>query len=94
MRRHQAVTPLPTDLDALPTTMVSEFVREFAVAHHVSFERTGLDDWAEAATRAAGDDVSLDATEKLLVTLKKRHLISGRQMARLMTNHMRERKHV
>ena len=94
MGRSPPPTSLPAELDALPTTQVSEFVRDFALAHDVRFQRTALDDWTEAVTRASGDDVSLDATEKLLVALKKRHLINGRQMARLMTNHMRERKRV
>ena len=94
MGQHHPLKSLPRDLDSLPKTQVSEFVLDFARAHHVEFERTGLDDWAEAVTRAAGDDVALDLTEKLLVTLKKRQLINGRQMARLMTNHMRECKDV
>ncbi|MEN7528752.1 MULTISPECIES: hypothetical protein [unclassified Cupriavidus] len=94
MGQLRAPKTLPAELDALPVEHVSEYVLEFARAHHIEFSRSGVDDWSEAVTRAAGDDVALDATEKLLVTLKKQQLISGRQMARLMTNHMRERKHV
>ena len=73
---------------------MSEFVKQFALAKHIQFKRSGLDDWAEAVTRASGDDVKLDGTGKLLVTLKKKHLINGRQMARLMTNHLREHQSV
>ena len=85
---------LPSDLDALPHKNVSEFIYRFAKSRNVNFKRSGLDQWAEAVTRAAGDDVRLDETGKLLVTLKKRHLIDGRQMARLMTNHLRENRRV
>lgn len=85
---------MPLDPDALPTTGVSSFVERFARAHGVTHVRTGLDDYAEAVTRAAGDDVVLDATGKLLTALKKKELINGRQLARLMTNHMREVKGV
>ena len=94
MDQNNTVGSMPKDLDALPKQRVNEFVQEFAQAHHVDFNRSGLDDWAEAVTRASGDDVKLDYTGKLLVALKKQHLISGRQMSRLMTNHIRERNHV
>jgi len=92
--KFKAVTTLPDDLDELPKRNVSEFVKQFALAKHIQFKRSGLDDWAEAVTRASGDDVKLDRTGKLLVTLKKKHLINGRQMARLMTNHLREHQSV
>jgi hypothetical protein len=82
---------MPDDVDALPTANVSAFVEHYANAHGIRSVRTGLDDYAEAVTRASGDDVQLDATGKLLVALKKNRLINGRQLARLMTNHMRER---
>lgn len=85
---------LPADLDALPQKNVSEFIQLFARSRHVHFKRSGLDAWAEAVTRAAGDDIKLDETGKLLVALKKKHLINGRQMARLMTNHLREHQRV
>jgi hypothetical protein len=77
-------------LNALPLKNVSAFVQRFAMSRDVQFKRTGLDPWAEAVTRASGDDVTLDETGKLLVALKKKHLISGRQMARLMSNHLSE----
>lgn len=81
-------------LDELPLEGVGEFVRRFAATHDITLQRTGLDDWAEAVTRASGDDVRLDTTGKLLVALNKLRLITDRQMARLMTNHMRERESV
>ena len=92
--KFKAVTTLPDDLDELPKKNVREFVKRFALAKHIQFKRSGLDDWAEAVTRASGDDVKLDSTGKLLVSLKKKHLINGRQMARLMTNHLREHQSV
>jgi hypothetical protein len=85
---------LPEDLNALPLKNVSAFVQRFALSRDVHFKRTGLDQWAEAVTRASGDDVTLDETGKLLVALKKKHLINGRQMARLMSNHLSEHRGV
>ena len=83
---------LPEDLNALPLKNVSAFVQRFAMSRDVHFKRSGLDQWAEAVTRASGDDVTLDETGKLLVALKKKQLINGRQMARLMSNHLSEQR--
>ncbi len=49
-----------------------------------------MDDWADAVTRLAGDDVKQDPTDDLLVALTKKNVISGRQMVRLLSNHMKE----
>lgn len=91
---NKALVALPTNPDALPTIHVQRFVERFAKAHGINYVRTGLDDYAEAVTRAAGDEVKLDSVGKLLVVLKKNNLIDGSQLARLMTNHMREVKSV
>jgi hypothetical protein len=85
---------MPQDIEMLPKSGVGAFVDRFARAHKVVYERSRLDDWAEAVTRAAGDDVRLDRTEKVLVALKKLNLVSGRQAARLLTNYMREAEDV
>lgn len=91
---HASDAVMADDVEQLPKEGVGEFVRRFARAHNVVYQRTRLDDWAEAVTRAAGDDVRLDHTEKLLVALKKQHLINGRQAARLLTNYMNESERV
>jgi hypothetical protein len=85
---------LPADLERLPKQGVRDFVERFAQAHGVAYRRSGLDDFAEAITAAAGDDVRLDTTGKLLVAIGKKNLMSGRQIARLMTNHLTETKSV
>lgn len=81
---------LTADVDELPKTGVSDFVRRLAEANQVVYERTLLDDWADAVTRASGDDAKLDATEKLLVALAKKQVINGRQLTRLLNNYMEE----
>ncbi|PQV44111.1 hypothetical protein [Paraburkholderia sp. BL21I4N1] len=89
-----AAASLAADVDKLPTQNVGKFVEQLAQAYGIQYRRSGLDDFAEAVTRAAGDDVKLDLTGKLLVALKKHDRISGRQFARLMANHIREIKRV
>ena len=73
---------------------VGDFVRRLAEANQIVYKRTRLDDWAEAVTQAAGDDVKLDPTEKLLVALAKKHIINGRQAMRLLNNYMEEAESV
>lgn len=91
-KRRAATFKLPSDVAQLPVKDVASYVARLAAAHGVVFKRTRLDDFAEAVTRLAGDDEQLDATGKLLASLRKKSLINGPQLARLMTNHMREQK--
>ncbi|GLQ87283.1 hypothetical protein [Dyella flagellata] len=83
---------VPKDVNKLPSQGIAAYVERLAKAHGIEYRRSGLDDFAEAVTRAAGDDVKLDLTGKLLVALKKKHLINGRQFARLLTNYRKELK--
>jgi hypothetical protein len=81
---------LTTQLEMLPVNGVSDFVHRLALQHGVIAQRTRMDDWADAVTRLASDDVKQDPTDDLLVALTKKNVISGRQMVRLLTNHMKE----
>jgi hypothetical protein len=81
---------LTTKLELLPVNGVSDFVRRLALQHGVIAQRTRMDDWADAVTRLAGDDVKKDPTDDLLVALAKKNVINGRQMVRLLSNHMKE----
>ena len=92
--RRPARIELPRDVDQLPTESVGEFIENFARAHGIRYRRSGLDVWAEAVTRASGDDVRLDHAQELLVALKKKNLLNDHQFSRLLTNHMREVKRV
>lgn len=83
---------VPEDVTQLPHRGVGTFVARLAKAHGVAYKRTQLDDFAEAVTRLAGDDEQLDDTGKLLATLRKKSVINGPQLARLMTNHMSEQQ--
>ncbi len=85
---------LLNDVNNLPVKGVRKFIEHLAAAHGVKYKRTSLDDFAESVTRLAGDEIELDYTEKLLVALKKKDLITARQLARLMTNYMEEVKNV
>jgi hypothetical protein len=92
-QRRPTAFKLPENVAQLPVKDVATYVASLAAAHGVVFKRTRLDDFAEAVTRLAGDDERLDATGKLLATLRKKAVIDGPQLARLMSNHMREQRH-
>jgi hypothetical protein len=69
---------------------VGDFVHQLALQHGVVATHTRMDDWADAITRSAGDEVKKDAVDDLLVALAKKNVITGRQMMRLLSNYMRE----
>jgi hypothetical protein len=78
------------DVSHLPKAGVRQFIERLARAYGVEHKRSGLDAFAEAITRMAGDESMLDETGKLLVELKKRDIINNQQLARLVTNYMAE----
>ncbi|WP_025137699.1 type IV toxin-antitoxin system AbiEi family antitoxin domain-containing protein [Achromobacter sp. DH1f] len=82
---------VPSDPKGLPRRNVGKYIAVIARMHHVSPERTGLDQWAEAVSRAAGDTVQLDDVGRLLAKLKQQQVITGKQMAHLMNNYVTER---
>jgi hypothetical protein len=88
--KNHLIIDLTTQLEMLPVNGVSDFVQRLALQHGVIAQRTRMDDWADAVTRLAGDDVKQDPTDDLLVALTKKNVISGRQMVRLLSNHMKE----
>lgn len=93
-RKMGAAPKLVAGIEDLPTRNVADFVERLAEAYGIQYKRSGLDDFAEAVTRAAGDDVTIDITGKLLIALKKNYRINGLQFSQLMLNHIRETKSV
>ena len=88
----ECLLPLAGEVDSLPTTGVRGFVADLAARHGTTYPRTPLTDWGNSVARVLGDYVELDETERLLVALKNTGVIDGRQAARLIANHFRERK--
>jgi len=85
---------LPEDVKNLPIRQVAEYVSRLAAAHHVTYQRSHLEEWAEAVSRAAGDDVRTDTTDGLLIRLKQRKILNAEQFTRLLINHRRESMNV
>jgi hypothetical protein len=78
----------------IPSSGVSRYVAELGARHHVTYSRTQGDEWADAVTRLAGDEVESDETGDLLVALRRAHKLTDREMAALLASHLRERKRV
>ncbi|MCU4582642.1 type IV toxin-antitoxin system AbiEi family antitoxin domain-containing protein [Acinetobacter gyllenbergii] len=75
-----------------PTQGVAMYVLELARYHKVSYSYNMMDQWANAVTCLAGDEVKHDSIEDLLVALKRAGKISKKDVAVLAINYLRERK--
>jgi hypothetical protein len=69
----------------------AEEIHGLANAHGVTYTRSALDDFGDTITRLSGDDVELDATEWLLVTLERAERIGGVEATLLHARYLRER---
>jgi hypothetical protein len=54
-----------------------EIIRALARQHGVTAERTSTDEWADAITTLAGDEVVHDEIEDLVVTLRRKGFITA-----------------
>lgn len=75
-----------------PVVTVADYVEDLAREHGVRYRRSALDDFSEAVTRLAGDDVVLDPIEELLVALRQAGAITGIERTRLHARYLRERR--
>lgn len=66
-------------------------VRDLARRHRIIAGRTAIDDWADDVTRLAGDDVSLDEVEELIVGLRRSGAVDGAELTRLHSRYLDER---
>jgi hypothetical protein len=78
----------------IPREGVSQFVKQLAKKFHITYRPTQGDAWAETVTRLAGDEITSDSTNDLLVALKRAHKITDHQMSSLLINHLREKRRV
>ncbi|MCH1923332.1 hypothetical protein L9G74_03170 [Shewanella sp. C32] len=75
-----------------PTKGVARYVTELARYYNVSYCYNAMDQWADAVTRLAGDEVVHNAVEDLLVALKRAGKITKQEVAILSVNYLREQK--
>lgn len=73
-------------------TATARVIRSLAERSHVVYQATTTDRLAGHITRLAGDEVSFDAIERMLIGLQRAGRISRRQMVRLQARYLRESK--
>jgi hypothetical protein len=78
-----------TPLEGGTQLSVAEYVQELAKREGVVFTPAFADTWAVAVTKLAGDDVKSDATDDLLVALRRADKLTPREMTRLVIAHHR-----
>lgn len=69
---------------------VADIVARFCRQKNFAPVRTYGDVIAEKITELSGDEVALDRTEEVLVSLKRKKVISGRRLVTLLGQHRRE----
>jgi hypothetical protein len=74
----------------IPTTGLREFIAALANRHGVVYERTGSSSLAHVITRLAGDEAKPDATEQLVIALRKAGVIDGPTMLTLLGRYFDE----
>jgi hypothetical protein len=78
--------------DAVTVTPMARRVAALAKQLGIDYTPTYGDRWAFAVTRLAGDDVSSDRTDDLLVALRRAGKLSPTDMTRMAIEHHRMRK--
>lgn len=70
---------------------VEAYVRALAFEHGVTLEQDAYAKMAQVLTNLCGDDVQLDQVEQLLVGLKRKSVIDGKEMLLLQAGYLRSK---
>ena len=76
--------------DDIPMTGLPEFIATLAQRHGVVYKCTGQSALAQVITGLAGDDVKPDATEQLVIAMRKAGVIDGLTMLTLLGRYFDE----
>ena len=90
MNTHVAIDLAKLETSATKTP-VRDYIHLLAAQHHLRHVRTHLDELADAITRHAGDDITLDEIECFIIELQRATLISGTDATLLHVRYLRER---
>lgn len=65
-------------------------IRELAFLHGVHADRSELDQWCEAVTANAGDDIQSDEVEQLIISLGRIEAVDGPILTKLHARYLEE----
>jgi len=82
---------MPQAAEIMTHGTAEQVVRDLASRHQITASRSEIDDWADAVTLLAGDDVTLDDVEELIVALRRSGAIDGQTLTRLHSRYLDER---
>lgn len=86
IRPFEPGTPFPAPPESAELT-----IRELAFQHGVHADRSELDDWCEAVSANAGDDVQSDDVEQLIIGLRRVDARDGVELTKLHARYLEER---
>ena len=89
IKRHKQQTLARKRVKQQHTDPAAIYVRQLAKREGVVFVPTFADIWASAVTKLAGDEVSSDPTDDLLVALTRAGKLTPRDMTKLIIAHHR-----
>jgi len=89
IKRHKQQTLARKRVKQHHTDPAAIYVRQLAKREGVVFVPTFADIWASAVTKLAGDEVSSDPTDDLLVALTRAGKLTPRDMTKLVIAHHR-----
>jgi hypothetical protein len=78
----------------IPPQGLSAWIADLAKRHGVAYERTPSSALAEVVTRLSDDDVKPDATEQLVIALRRANVIDGAEMVTLLGRYFDETRDV
>lgn len=76
--------------DDIPTSGLAKYITNIAKQYNITYVRTFYDDLAETITRLSDDEVEQDDIQRLLITLKRKGVLSGKDSLSLLVNYLRE----
>jgi len=82
----------PESALSIPSSGLGQFVKDLANHHNVTYVRTFADEWGDAVTRLADDEVHVDHIQRLLISLRRAGKVSSDQMATILVRYLREKK--
>lgn len=78
------------EVSEIPMTGLGAYIADFAKRHGVAYVKTGSSALAQAITRLAGDEVTPDETEKLVIALRRANVINGPTAVTLLGRYFEE----
>jgi tellurium resistance protein TerD len=75
----------------IPVIGLEKYITDLAKKHDVTYVRTFYDELADTITRLSDDEIEQDDIQRLLITLKRKGVLNGKDSVSLLVNYLREK---